>query len=146
MHFRVGGLQFTVRRSQLWLGHRSGLLKTELNTYRASDGDTFYSAGVKPTVPTEISSKISGVIGLTSSKARAPLAKVVKAMGEEPAPHSATIRTDSAGGTGPGGTYSCKEWSIRRMTYLGQGRPLRAKPKNNRRIGLAAYPPALLCG
>jgi subtilase family serine protease len=100
----IGRLGLTVRGSVLKF---ETLFKTQLNTYRASDGESFYSASTKPTVPAEISSKVSGVIGLTSSKARAPLAKVVKALGEEPAPHSATIRTDSAGGTGPGGTYSC---------------------------------------
>lgn len=100
----IGRLGLTVRGSVLKF---ETLFKTQLNTYRASDGETFYSASIKPTVPAEISSKVSGVIGLTSSKARAPLTKVVKALGEEPAPHSATIRTDSAGGTGPGGTYSC---------------------------------------
>ena len=38
------------------------LFKTQLHTYQATDGQTFYSASIKPTIPSEIASKISGVI------------------------------------------------------------------------------------
>jgi subtilase family serine protease len=85
------------------------LFKTQLNTYRASDGQNFYSASIKPTVPAEIASKISGVIGLTAGKPLAQLAKVAKVLGEDPQVRSDKMRTDTAGGTGPGGTYSCTD-------------------------------------
>jgi subtilase family serine protease len=85
------------------------LFQTQLSNYRAADGQTFYSATVKPSVPAEIASKVSGVIGLTVGKALAPFARVAKVMGENPAPHSANLRADSAGGTGPGGAYSCDD-------------------------------------
>jgi subtilase family serine protease len=85
------------------------LFKTQLNTYRTTDGQIFYSASVKPTVPAEIASRISGVIGLTVGKQLASQAKVAKVLGEEPQVRSDAMRTDAAGGTGPGGTYSCTD-------------------------------------
>lgn len=85
------------------------LFKTQLNTYQAPDGQTFYSASMPPTVPAEIASKVSGVIGLTSGKPLAPMVKVAKTLGENPLVRSDKIRTDTAGGTGPGGTYNAKD-------------------------------------
>ena len=80
------------------------LFKTQLNNYRAPDGQEFYSASVEPTIPDPIAAKVTGVIGLTNSLQYAPLAKVHQAFGEDPiAPE---IGTDTAGGTGPGGAYS----------------------------------------
>jgi subtilase family serine protease len=101
----VGRLALTVRGSA---SQFETLFKTQLNTYRTTDDQTFYSASIKPAVPAEIASKVSGIIGLTSSKRLAPLAKVVKTLGEDPAANSAQLRTDG-GGTGPGGTYSCTD-------------------------------------
>jgi subtilase family serine protease len=83
------------------------LFKTQLNSYRAADGQTFYSASVKPTIPAEIAAKISGVIGLTAGKPLAQQSKIAKVLGEDPQMKSDKMRTDTAGGTGPGGTYSC---------------------------------------
>jgi kumamolisin len=85
------------------------IFKTQLNTYAAPDGQTFYSAGTSPTVPAEIASRISGVIGLTSGKPLAALAKAAKSLGENPLIRSDKMRADAAGGTGPGGTYSAKD-------------------------------------
>jgi subtilase family serine protease len=85
------------------------LFKTQLNTYRASDGQSFYSASVKPTVPAEIAAKLSGVIGLTAGKPMAQQAKIATVLGEDPATKSNKMRGDTAGGTGPGGTYSCTD-------------------------------------
>ncbi|MBV8275725.1 MAG: S8/S53 family peptidase [Verrucomicrobia bacterium] len=85
------------------------VFKTQLNTYRASDGETFYSASVKPVVPVEIASRVSSVIGLTSGKRLAPLVQVAKTLGEDPLVRSDKMRADTAGGTGPGGTYSAKD-------------------------------------
>ena len=84
------------------------LFKTEINNYVSSDGVSFYSAGRAATVPTEISSKVVAVIGLTSGKPNAALAKVGKTLGEHPAANSALKpagRTEALG-TGPGGTYA----------------------------------------
>lgn len=86
------------------------LFKTRLNNYRSPSGDEFYSASTTPTVPDAISTKISGVIGLTGGKQYAPLAKVYKTFGETPDNFS----PDTTGGTGPGGSYSPKDL---RTTY-----------------------------
>lgn len=83
------------------------LFRTQLNNYRSSDGREFYSAGVKPTIPNAISSKVEGVIGLTESRQVAPLAKVYKIFGEDPVTPAA--RTETAGGTGPGGAYAASD-------------------------------------
>jgi subtilase family serine protease len=85
------------------------LFKTQIYTYRATDSQFFYSASVKPTVPTEIAAKISGVIGLTAGKPLAQQSKIAKVLGENPTVRSDKIRADTAGGTGPGGTYSCTD-------------------------------------
>jgi len=101
----VGRTSLTVRGSVAVLNR---LFKTQINNYVTSDGVTFYSAGVKPTVPTEIGSKVAAVIGLTSGKPNAALAKVGKTLGEHPAANSALKpagRTEALG-TGPGGTYA----------------------------------------
>src|ERR1700757_4293019 len=101
----VGRTTLTVRGSMAVL---NGLFKTQINNYITSDGVTFYSAGIAATVPAEISSKVVAVIGLTSGKPNAALAKVGKTLGEHPAPNSALKpagRTEALG-TGPGGTYA----------------------------------------
>lgn len=85
------------------------IFHTRLNTYRAPDGEIFYSAGINPMVPAEIGSRVSGVIGLTSGKAAAPLARIAKVLGENPQVRSDKMRADTAGGTGPGGTYGAKD-------------------------------------
>jgi subtilase family serine protease len=100
----VGRTTLTLRGSVAVLNR---LFKTQINNYITSDGVTFYSAGIAATVPSEISSKVVAVIGLTSGKPSAALAKVGKTLGERPAPNSALKpagRTEALG-TGPGGTY-----------------------------------------
>jgi subtilase family serine protease len=101
----IGRTTLTVRGSVAVLNR---LFKTEINNYVSSDGVSFYSAGRAATVPTEISSKVVAVIGLTSGKPNAALAKVGKTLGEHPAANSALKpagRTEALG-TGPGGTYA----------------------------------------
>jgi subtilase family serine protease len=83
------------------------LFRTQLNSYRSPDGREFYSAGIEPTIPNTISSKVEGVIGLTESRQFAPLAKVYKRFGEEPL--TPAVRTETAGGTGPGGAYAASD-------------------------------------
>jgi subtilase family serine protease len=104
-------LQETVYRTTLTVrgsaAQLNQIFKTQLNTYKTSDGVTFYSAGIKPTVPTEIASKVIAVGGLTPGKPIASLAKVGKQLGENPAANSALKpagKTDALG-TGPGGLY-----------------------------------------
>ncbi len=101
----VGRTILTVRGSVATLNR---LFKTEINNYKTSDGTVFYSAGVKPTVPAEIGSKVVAVVGLTSAAPNAALAKVGKALGEHPAANSALKPpgVTNALGTGPGGTYA----------------------------------------
>jgi kumamolisin len=78
------------------------LFMTQLNNYRSAAGDEFYSASVAPTLPSEIASKIRGVVGLTGGVQKAPLYQVGKVVGEKP--EAAAIRTNA--GTGPGGAYA----------------------------------------
>jgi subtilase family serine protease len=85
------------------------IFKTQLNTYRAPDGQTFCSASIRPTIPAEIASRVSGVVGLTSGKPLAPQVQFAQVLGEDPSVKSDKMRTDTAGGTGPGGTYSAKD-------------------------------------
>jgi subtilase family serine protease len=90
------------------------LFKTQLNNYRSPDGKEFCSASIEPTVPSVISSKVAGVIGLTESAQYAPLARVYKTFGEDPVTPSG--RTDIAGGTGPGGAYAASD--LRTAYYI----------------------------
>jgi subtilase family serine protease len=102
----VSRINLVVRGSASQL---ENIFKTQLNTYRAADGQTFYSASVKPSVPAELTSRVSGVIGLTSTEPLASQVKVAKTLGENPVGKSDKMRADTAGGTGPGGTYSAKD-------------------------------------
>jgi subtilase family serine protease len=83
------------------------LFKTQLNYYKAPSGDQFYSASVAPTVPSELVSKIQALVGLTGGVQKAAQYKIEKTLGE--APETPAVRTDTAGGTGPGGTYSASD-------------------------------------
>jgi subtilase family serine protease len=85
------------------------LFKTQLNNYRSPKGDEFYSANVKPTIPSEISTKVTSVLGLTEGIQKAPLFRIGKTLGENP--ETPAVRTDTAGGTGVGGTYSPSDLS-----------------------------------
>jgi len=102
----VSRINLVVRGSASQL---ENIFKTQLNTYRAADGQTFYSAGIKPSIPAELTSRVFGVIGLTSTEALASQVKVAKTLGENPVGRSDKMRADTAGGTGPGGTYSAKD-------------------------------------
>jgi subtilase family serine protease len=102
----VSRINLVVRSSASQFGR---IFRTQLNTYCAPDGQTFYSAGIKPAVPAEIASRLSGVIGLTSGKPMASQVKVAKVLGENPAGRSDKMRIDAAGGSGPGGTYSASD-------------------------------------
>lgn len=82
------------------------LFKTQLNNYRSPDGKQFYSAAIKPTLPDEIASRLTGVIGLTNSVQSASLAKPYKVLGEDT---SVPTTGPNIGGTGPGGTYSASD-------------------------------------
>jgi kumamolisin len=79
------------------------LFRTQLAIYQGSDGKRFYSASAEPTVPSEIASKVSGVIGLTNSVQDAAEPKVFKSLGEDPA---TSLDRPDIGGTGPEGGYS----------------------------------------
>jgi subtilase family serine protease len=98
----VGRINLNVRGS---VAQFQKLFDTQLNNYRSQDGEEFYSASINPRVPAEIASKISGVIGLTESRMLAPMVKVGKTLGESPS----LLHTDTAGGTGPGGTYKAAD-------------------------------------
>ena len=89
------------------VGQFQTLFKTQLNNYRSPDGQEFYSASIEPTIPNAISSKVTEVIGLTASSQYAPLAKVYKTFGEDAV--TPNDRTNTAGGTGPGGAYAASD-------------------------------------
>jgi subtilase family serine protease len=82
------------------------LFNTQINNYRSPAGDQFYSASSKLTVPSAIASKISGIVGLTSSKHSAPLVTVGKTLGENPAEAATPENKTADSGTGLGGSYS----------------------------------------
>jgi subtilase family serine protease len=100
VHESLARTCLTVRGSAAQL---QTLFRTQLNNYRSADGKAFYSAGFRPTVPDEIASRVSAVIGLTNGAHYAALAKPYKVFGEDAA--FPTAAPDS-GGTGPGGSYS----------------------------------------
>ena len=104
-HESLGRINLTVRGS---VSQFQRLFNTQLSNYRSPDGQEFYSASVEPIVPGEIAVRISGVIGLTESKMVTPMVKVAKRLGENP-PDGRSIRTDTAGGTGPGGAYKAAD-------------------------------------
>jgi subtilase family serine protease len=79
------------------------LFNTQISQYRGPDGAEFYSASVKPTVPAEIASKVSGVLGLTGGRQAVPMVLPGMKLGESPELNVA--KTDNAHGTGPGGAY-----------------------------------------
>jgi len=85
------------------------LFQTQLNTYTAADGSTFYSAASQVTVPAEIAARVCAVVGLTSGKPIASMAKAGNVIGEEPVAKSAVTLPNTSGGTGPGGSYSCTD-------------------------------------
>jgi hypothetical protein len=106
----VGRINLTVRGS---VSQFQKIFHTQINRYRGPNGSEFYSAGVAPTIPTAIVTKISGVIGLTGGKQYAPAFRIAQRLGESPVPPSAGIRKASGEpGTGPGGTYSAKDLRI----------------------------------
>jgi subtilase family serine protease len=105
-HESVGRINLTVRGS---VSQFQTLFHTQLNNYRSPDGEEFYSASVEPVVPSEIASRISGVIGLTESRLATPMVKVAKRLGENPSPAAEVPSPDTAGGTGPGGTYKAAD-------------------------------------
>ncbi|MBV8212914.1 MAG: S8 family serine peptidase [Verrucomicrobia bacterium] len=79
------------------------VFNTQISRYRAQDGAEFYSASVKPTVPSAIASKVSGVLGLTGSRQYVPMVIAGKQLGESPELN--VVKADSSHGTGPGGAY-----------------------------------------
>jgi subtilase family serine protease len=101
-----GRTNLTVRGS---VSQFETIFKTQLNSYRTANGDNFYSASVPPSVPDEIAPRISALIGLTESKQLTPFARVAKTLGENPNDATGVMRGDTAGGTGPGGTYSAED-------------------------------------
>jgi subtilase family serine protease len=86
------------------VGQMQTIFKTQLSKYRGPDGAEFYSASLSPTVPDEIASKVSSVLGLTASRQFAPHLKIGKVVGESPSP--AAAETNGTHGSGPGGGYS----------------------------------------
>ena len=94
----------TVRGS---VGQFQTLFETKLDIYQTADGKQFYSARLAPTIPSAIASQVDGVMGLTNSIQYAPLAKIGKIFGESPI--TPGVRTDTAGGTGPGGAYAASD-------------------------------------
>ena len=79
------------------------LLGVQFNNYVGPDGRTFYSANSTPKVPTELASKIKGIVGLSNYTRFAPLA--IKAQ-KGPVSQGGNYHPDTAGGTGPGGAYA----------------------------------------
>jgi subtilase family serine protease len=82
------------------------LFGTRIDNYRGLDGRSFFSAGTAPSISAEIASRLGGVIGLSNYAGLVPMVL------QKPANVTAAengIRTDSAGGSGPGGAYSASD-------------------------------------
>jgi subtilase family serine protease len=90
------------------VGQMQTIFKTQLNRYRGPDGSEFYSASFSPTIPGEIASKVSSVLGLTGSRQYAPHVKIGKVLGESPRLGAADAagKMNGTHGSGPGGGYS----------------------------------------
>jgi kumamolisin len=90
------------------VGQLQTIFKTQLNKYRGPDGSEFYSASFSPTIPSEIATKVSSVLGLSGSRQYAPHVKIGKVVGESPklGVADATGKTNGTHGSGPGGGYS----------------------------------------
>jgi subtilase family serine protease len=82
------------------------LFNVQINNYRSPQGKAFYSVNTAPVIPSQISSVLSGVIGLSNSVQYAPLCKMYKKLGET---GSAGIKSNTAGGSGPGGAYNADD-------------------------------------
>jgi subtilase family serine protease len=97
-------INLTVRGS---VAQVQALFQTQINRYRSPDGAEFYSAAIKPTIPTAISARVSSVVGLTGSKQIAPLVKIGRTL-RATMPDGVAESGDAKagqGGTGPGGSY-----------------------------------------
>jgi subtilase family serine protease len=84
------------------IGQFEQLFNVQINNYRSPQGGEFYAASTAPVVPTAVTSKLLGVVGLSGGVQKAPLVKIGKKLGQEPA----MVKSDVTGGTGPGGAYS----------------------------------------
>jgi subtilase family serine protease len=111
------------------VGQMQTIFKTQLNRYRGPDGAEFYSASFSPSVPAEIASKVSSVLGLTASRQFASHMKIGKVVGEAPSV-AVPSKTDGTHGSGPGGGYSAANL---RTAY---GIPAFGKFKSNTAVAL----------
>jgi subtilase family serine protease len=82
------------------------LFGNSIENYRGPDGRTFFSASTAPNIPAEIATRLSGVVGLSNYAGFVPM--VVRKPAQA-VPAENKIRTDSAGGSGPGGAYSAAD-------------------------------------
>jgi subtilase family serine protease len=102
--------QESVSRTTLTVSGKAAQFETlfniQLNNYRSPKGEEFYSASTSPVMPSRIAAQVIGVIGLTESVHNAPLAKLYRKFGERPA---YPIKTDTAGGSGPGGAFNADD-------------------------------------
>jgi subtilase family serine protease len=87
------------------IGQFERLFNAQIDNYRSPQGEEFFAASTDAVVPTAVASKVLGVVGLSGGVQKAPLVKIGKKLGEQPA----TVRSDVTGGTGPGGAYSAAD-------------------------------------
>jgi len=100
----------TVRGS---IGQLEKLFGVEINNYQAADGRIFYSPRVKPSVPSELQGRITGIVGFSNYIQSAPLVQVYKrGQNQELDRLLPGVRSDTAGGNGPGGAYDAKDLRI----------------------------------
>jgi kumamolisin len=83
------------------IGQFERLFNVQINNYQSPQGEEFYAASTEAVVPSAIASKLLGVVGLSGGVQKAPLVKIGKKLGEQPA----RVKSDITGGTGPGGAY-----------------------------------------
>lgn len=100
----------TVRGS---IGQLEKLFGVQVNNYQAADGKTFFSPSIKPSVPSELHGRLTGIVGFSNYTQFAPLVQVYKKGQNQDLDRLLPgVRPDTAGGNGPGGAYDAKDLRI----------------------------------
>lgn len=105
---------------QASLGQLEKLFGVQINNYQAADGRIYFSPSTKPSVPSELHGRITGIVGFSNYTQFAPLVQMYKpGQNQELDRLLPGVRPDTAGGNGPGGAYDAKDLRIAYNVPLG---------------------------
>ncbi len=94
------------------VGQLEKLFNVQINNYQAADGKTFFSPSIKPSVPSELHGRLTGIVGFSNYTQFAPLVQVYKKGQNQDLDRLLPgVRTDTAGGNGPR-AYDAKDLRI----------------------------------